>query len=241
MTTRKMLFGVVVAALVLTGGRVASAAIVTEPAGLNPGDQYRLIFVTSTTTTATDTSAAYYNTFVDNLAQSVPELASLGVTWKVLGNLNGADPQVNTGTTGSDAIPTYRLDGTVFATSYPDLWDAPSVPVLYNELGQQVINTSNSPQVVGRVWTGMGEALSVPNWSAGGYIGNGGAGGSTGAGRPDNAYYTYGWYSLANTQEQHLYAMSDVITVQQIPEPSALALLALGLLGLAFVAWRRRK
>lgn len=238
MTTRKMLYGVVATALVLTGGQVASAAIVTEPAGLNPGDQYRLIFVTSTTTAATDTSAAYYNTFVDNLAQSVPELASLGVTWKVLGNLNGADPQVNTGTTGAAAIPTYRLDGTVFATSYPDLWDAPSVPVLYNELGLQVIN---SPQEVGRVWTGMGEALSVPNWSAGGYIGNGGAGGNTGAGRADNAWYTYGWYGLSNTQEQHLYAMSDVITVVQIPEPSALALLGAGLLGLALVAWRRRK
>jgi hypothetical protein len=193
--------------------------------------------VTSTTTTATDTTAAYYNNFVNNLAQSVPALASLGVTWTVLGNLNGIDPQTNTGTGGVAAIPTYRLDGTTFATSYTDLWDAPSVPVLYNEKGEQVIN---SPQEVGRVWTGMGEASSIPQWNAGSYIGNGGAGGNTGAARPDAVWYTYGWYPVANTKEEHLYAMSGVITFSAIPEPSSF--LALGcLVGSGLLLRNRRR
>ncbi len=235
MSTKKLLCGLALAGLVWAAVQTASAEIIVQPEGLEIGDQYRLVFVTSTTTTATDTTAEYYNTFVQNVANSVPELAALGVTWKVLGNLNGIDPKTNTGTGGLEVIPTYRLDGTVFATSYPDLWDAPSVPVLYNELGQQVIN---SPQEVGRVWTGMGEALSVPSWNAGGYIGNGGAGGSTGAGRPDNAWYTYGWYGLANTQSQHLYAMSDVITVP-IPEPASVLLLLSALGGLLMIRRHR--
>jgi MYXO-CTERM domain-containing protein len=208
------------------------AAIITQPSGLNPGDNYRLVFVSSTTTTATDTTAAYYNDFVNNLAHSVPQLAALGVAWTVMGNLNGANPWQNTGTEGNDAIPIYRLDDTVFAANYTTLKFAPTVSVSLNELGTAVIN---SPQEVGRVWTGMGEASSVPQLSS--YIGSGGAGGSTQAGRPDNVWYTWGWYPVANTQEQHLYAMSGVITVAPIPEPSAALLGGLGLL----VLLRRRR
>lgn len=210
----------------------AQAAIVTVPTGLGPGAQYRLVFVTSTTTTATDTTAAYYNNFVNNLAQSVPELQALGVMWTVMGNLNGANPWQNTGTEGSDVIPIYRMDDTVFAANYTALKAAPTVSVSLNELGIPVIN---SPQEVGRVWTGMGEASSIPQISS--YIGSGGAGGNTQAARPDNLWYTWGWYGVANTTQQHLYAMSGVITVAAIPEPSAALLGGLGMLCLL----RRRR
>ncbi len=210
----------------------AQAAITTLPTGLNPGDKYRLVFVTSTTTTATDTTAAYYNNFVNSLAQSVPQLQALGVTWTVMGNLNGANTWQNTGTEGDDAIPIYRLDDQIFAANYTALKAAPTVPVSINELGIAVIN---NPQEVGRVWTGMGESMSVPVMSS--YIGSGGAGGNTQAGRPDNTWYTWGWYSLSNTTEQHLYAMSGVITVAAIPEPSSALLGSLGMLALL----RRRR
>jgi hypothetical protein len=222
----------VAAVAALVAVQTASAAIITQPTGLAVGAQYRLVFVTSTTTTATDTTAAYYNNFVSTLANSVPALAALGTTWSVLGNLNGADPQVNTGTTPPGAIATYRLDGTAFATSYDDLWDAPAVPVLYNEKGEAM----NAGGVgAGRVWTGMGEAMSVPNWNAGSYIGNGGAGGSTGAGSTDSAWYTYGFHGMANTTENHLYAMSGVITV--IPEPATFGMI--GAAGIAMLLRRR--
>jgi hypothetical protein len=125
---------------------------------------------------------------------------------------------VNTGTVppaeGPDTIATYRLDGQAFAISYADLWDAPAIPVLINELGNEVIQPS---QEVDRVWTGMGEAGSVPQWNAAGYIGNGGASGATNAGRPDHTWYTYGFYAMANTHLFHLYAISDVITVGGTP------------------------
>ena len=43
------------------------------PPGLNPGDKYRLVFVTSTTTDATSPDISYYNSFVTNVADDVPE------------------------------------------------------------------------------------------------------------------------------------------------------------------------
>jgi len=40
------------------------AQIVTVPPGLNPGDPYRLVFVTSTTRDALSSAIADYNSFV---------------------------------------------------------------------------------------------------------------------------------------------------------------------------------
>src|SRR5690349_5670387 len=85
------------------------AAPVTVPTSLNPGDQYRLAFVTSTTTDATSTSTFYYNTFVTNVANSVPELAALGTDWTVIGSTPGIDARTNTDTdpSNSTGFPIY--------------------------------------------------------------------------------------------------------------------------------------
>jgi hypothetical protein len=210
----------VAAVAALVAVQTASAAIITVPEGLGVGDSYRLIFVTSTTTTATESSAAYYNNFVNSLAQSVPELAALGTTWTVAGNLVGINTWQNTGTTGDDAIPIYRLNGSVFAANYTALKGAPTVPVSYNELGVAT---------VARVWTGMSEAMSVPGMSS--PIGNGG---SVEAGSSDNAWYTWGFHGMDPNTENRLYAMSGVITV--IPEPATF-----GMLGAAAIAMLLRR
>ena len=46
----------------------AQGAVTTVPTGLNIGDQYRLVFVTSTTRDAASTDISVYNTFVNDLA-----------------------------------------------------------------------------------------------------------------------------------------------------------------------------
>jgi hypothetical protein len=46
----------------------ASAAIVTVPTGLNPGDTYYLAFVTAGTITGTSTNIADYNAFAQSQA-----------------------------------------------------------------------------------------------------------------------------------------------------------------------------
>ena len=56
--------------------------IYTVPTGLNPGDQYRLAFVTSTIRDATSSDIGVYNTHVTNAANSNPDLLALNADWK---------------------------------------------------------------------------------------------------------------------------------------------------------------
>src|SRR5690242_18076131 len=99
-------------ACVATAART-DAALITVPPSLSVGDQYRLVFVTSTARNATSTNIADYNTFVTNTANGVAELVSLGTTWKVIGSTSSVSARDNTGTNpSSTGVPIYRLDGT---------------------------------------------------------------------------------------------------------------------------------
>jgi hypothetical protein len=71
---------------VVLASLAASAAPITVPTGLNPGDTYRLAFLTSKFRDATSTTIADYNAFVTGVANGVPELAALGTTWRVIGS-----------------------------------------------------------------------------------------------------------------------------------------------------------
>ena len=71
---------------------------ITVPSDLNPGDPYRLAFVTSTTRDATSTNIADYNNFVSGVANGVTQLAALGTTWKAIGSTSADDARDNTGT-----------------------------------------------------------------------------------------------------------------------------------------------
>jgi hypothetical protein len=97
----------------------------TVPTGLNPGDQYRLAFVTSTTRNGASTNIADYNTFVAGVAATVPELVALGTTWKAVGSTPTVDARDNTGTapTSPDDVPIYLLNDTLLASGNADLWD----------------------------------------------------------------------------------------------------------------------
>ena len=54
----------------------SDAAIITVPPGLNPGDTYRLVFVTSLTRDAVSSDIGVYNDFVSTAAASSPDLAA---------------------------------------------------------------------------------------------------------------------------------------------------------------------
>src|SRR5262245_25082903 len=56
----------------------ARATPVTVPFDLNPGNQYRLVFISSAVRDGTSADINDYNTFVMNVANSVPQLAALG-------------------------------------------------------------------------------------------------------------------------------------------------------------------
>ena len=74
------------AAVLVLSASAAHADPITVPTDLNPGDEYRLAFVTSTTRDATSTNIADYNAFVTTVAESVPELLALNTTWTAFGS-----------------------------------------------------------------------------------------------------------------------------------------------------------
>ena len=134
MQTRKSiaagLFLAVAALAMAAVASTATAAPITLPTTLSPGDQYRLAFVTSTTRNATSTDIADYNDFVTDLVNdgSNPELVALGTTWKVIGSTSSISARDNTDTLpdfdgGSFGVPIFLLNNTKLADTYDDLWD----------------------------------------------------------------------------------------------------------------------
>jgi hypothetical protein len=123
---------------------------ITVPAGLNPGDQYRLAFVTSTTHNAISTDIDDYNAFVTAVAESVPDLLALGTTWTAIASTGTVEACNNTNTNPGEAVgaPIYLLNGTLLVNNNSDLWDGfLDVPLNVDEQGK-------TSEVV--VWTGTG-------------------------------------------------------------------------------------
>ena len=140
----------VAAMATLTLAPAARAQIQTVPPDLNPGDSYRLVFVTSTTRTASSPNIAHYNTFVSGRAAAVPALAALPTTWKAIGSTAAVNANANTLTRSTDpSAPIYRLDGLRVADGNSDLWNAATN--CYNSI--PITEAGNAVNVW--VWTGQ--------------------------------------------------------------------------------------
>lgn len=104
---------------------------------LEPGDQFRIAFVTSEDfqTTALSTDISNYNLLATNAAQSQADLATLDTDWFAIvsvpessaGAGDGISAKTNTGTddspAGDNGVPIFRVDGVKIADHYDDLWD----------------------------------------------------------------------------------------------------------------------
>ena len=223
----KLQLGIVCAgvALATLGTSAAQAALVVVPPGLNPGDQYRLVFVTAGTRNATSSDINDYNTFVTNQVTGsalATQLTTAGfnpntITWKAIGSTSATSAKVNTGTDGTQPdVPIYLIDGNRVANNNADLWDGS----IQTNINRTQIDTSKNASV----WTGTQ------------------AGGSTGSplgnaiGFPPTAnmgatiYTDSRWINeitiLSVSQSLSLYGMSSVLTVPSaavsVPEPSSL-------------------
>ena len=185
---------------VLTAPGVAPVPDITSvPTDLNPGDQYRLAFVTSHQMTATSSDIADYNTFGTNVANTVQELEDLGTTWASIGSTAAVDARDNTGTTGT-GVPIYRMDDVRIADDNADLWDASIQNGLrIDEKGEDLYGGGVF------VWTGTvqnGTSTAFP-------LGND----PTTAG--DTAVVATTWIDEATvgpTLQKPIYVLSDVLT-----------------------------
>lgn len=215
---------------------VAQAAPITVPTGLNPGDTYRLAFVTSTTRDATSSDIADYNAFVTAAANTQAALAALSTTWFAIASTRSTDARSTTATDPSPAgptgVPIFLLNDTKLVDDYDDLWDG-FIDVQLNILENGNIGTNIL------VWTGT-QIIGLANTVA-----------SLGRSAPSVGLTNRrGPFWIArgdsnSTRSLPLYGLSDILTVDgamvTIPAPGPLYLLALGLFGLGFARRRAAK
>ncbi|TRV09422.1 MAG: PEP-CTERM sorting domain-containing protein [Microcystis wesenbergii Mw_MB_S_20031200_S109] len=198
------------------------AAIITVPTGLNPGDQYRLVFVTSGTRDATSTNIADYNTFVTNAVvgsalQSSLTANGLAPTWTAIGSTSSVNAKTNTLTdpvaNASTSVPIYLIDGNKVATGYSDLWDGQiNIPINRTE--------SDGYPAVFSVWTG-----SSTDGTASAGLSLGSMFTTIGNSSLTSASWIGTSTPLFNSTLYSMYGMSSVLTVPQaqpVPEPSSL-------------------
>ena len=178
-TTRNMLTVVAMIAAIGLAGGAANADLVTElgildltaNGGVNPGttdpwadgDQYRLVFVSSTRTNALSGDIAYYNAHVQAAASS----AGLGsVTWNAIASTSAAhggtatvDARDNTSTNFTVdpvGMGIFLIDGsTIIADNYTDLWDGTIDNRLDKDENGAVVPTHDGPMGAWKsVWAG---------------------------------------------------------------------------------------
>ena len=145
-------------ALVLASPAVA--APITIPPGLNPGDQFRIIFVTSTKRNAASDSIGDYDAFVSAAAATSPGLAALGTNWTAIGSTAAVSAFDHIG--GVFSAPVFNLGGLLVASNSADLWDGSlNNPVRFDESGADTNGLFEIPSLPGLsgafVWTGTSE------------------------------------------------------------------------------------
>ena len=131
-----------------------------KPSGIRGGDQFRLIFLSSTKRKATSLDIADYNTFIRDLTseghRAIRPYADafnvVGCTASMPGFPAGVNARDNTGTTGT-GVPIYWLKGTKVADNYADFYDGSwdDEANVKNESGSNGLNISQSAN---RPWTG---------------------------------------------------------------------------------------
>lgn len=208
-----------------------AAAPIVVPPDLHPGDQYRVAFVTSTKTPASASNIEFYNDYVTSVANSVPSLSALATSWTVIGSTIDVDARDNTHTNPvlSVGFPVYNLAGIRIANDNADLWNGSLLAhttLSYDESGNN--------RDVG-VWTGTAtNGVDANSLVLGSHV-------IIVIGR--TSFSNGSWIAFTGTspnQEMALYGMSDLLTVP-VPEPSTVALAAVGLVALVGVAVRRAR
>jgi hypothetical protein len=194
-----------VMAMLLLSATQANAEIIATPSSLNPGDQYRLAFVTSGTIDATSSDIATYNTFVTVAANVVPELAALNTSWFAVASTSTIDARDNTGTNPglSAGVPIFLLNDTKLVDSNTDLWDG-TIDTKFNRTAADTESTV--PFHI--VWTG--------SLQSGVKFSDNDALGQSEAVVGFTTQVDTGWVASAipPTSQQHfLYAMSAPLTV----------------------------
>ena len=232
--------------LLFLGIPPSHAAPITVPSGLNPGDPYRLVFVTRGVTQATTSHMSYYNSFVTDEAASVDALWDLKTEWTAIASTEAVDAVSNTGYGCwgyPGTTPVYNLAGELLNVNnetrdkYPRAFGLEiDAPVVYPD------GTRPVPDAPLTVWTGYQFWIEhVPDGLSDGYLGC--TYPITGLNRPGSPGFEWlAYWSEPATELYPLYAMSGVLKAPQpVPAPTSIALLSSGIFGLLGLRRKGRK
>jgi hypothetical protein len=198
------------------------------PAGLNPGDQFRFVFVTDGIRDATSTNIADYDSVVTDQAGGVTYNGAV-VNWLVIGSTASVDAIDHV---GQATAPVYLSDGTLVTTrtTPSGLWSGALVHEINLDLA------ANAVQGDGFIWTGTnssgtGTGNVSPLGSARPQVGS--------AFEADDDWADSG--SDNSPGRRPFYGISSILTVQGVPEPSTLTMLATALIVCLAIGWTRHR
>lgn len=214
--------------LILAAGNIAHSADIAVPAGLQPGDTFRFVYVTNATTDPTSSDISYYNGIVATDALGYTFNGN-PITWNSMVSTAAVDARDNVGGFGSN-VPVYLTSGSKIAndmtTGSGGLWSGTAfVNVNAGIDGQPVVGPF--------VWTGTN---SDGTKSATSYMGNGGI---TRYGRTDQTSNWNDWGTAIPSLSFPMFALSAPQTVP-VPEPSTYVMGTIGVMLVGFLARRRR-
>ncbi|MYC38675.1 MAG: hypothetical protein F4X66_17445, partial [Chloroflexi bacterium] len=178
------------------------------PTGINAGDRFRLLFVTSTTRNAASTDIADYNTHVQTAAGNNAALEAFKGEFTALISTGSVLARDNTATTYTDTnkgVPIYWLGGAKVADDYEDFYDFSWDSREARQENGSVHSSGRGNDFRGQPWTGSGPDGTKEQ--SGGYAGASHVG-------VDDLHGTtplIGFGKIPNTRSQPLYALSPVL------------------------------
>ena len=236
----KSSYGRVFISLALILISTQSIAALLAPSGLNAGDRFHYIFVTSGTTDAFSSDITTYNAFVQATADTVGIGSGIGLTdWRALASTPTINASDNLAPLFNDLnnVPIYNMGSDLVSSSLMDLWANGSTnTILYEEDGTP--NFDN-------VWTG-----TTPDGNADPNNAMGSPTLLSKYGFPYNASQNIAAAPLAFSEQfilNHLYGVSQELIVLEngeaalssVPVPAAIWLICSGLLGLLGISRRK--
>jgi hypothetical protein len=206
--------------------RTEAGIILQTPAGLNPGDDFRFVFVTDGIRDANSTNIAQYDSFVNDQAGGAVYNGAM-VHWLAIGSTDSVDAIDHVGQANA---PVFLSDGTPISSSTNNtgLWSG----TIRNPINLDLAGSPVDPLFF--VWTGTNPTGT-------------GFGGPLGSGTPQVGSTTdilNAWVSSGrspNGDLRHVYGISSVLIVAQssVPEPSTLTLLGAALSVGVAIGWAR--